>query len=63
MDKEEHLYSHPRTMKELTVWYGVDRRTIKGWLIRKGLDSLVVGRRVRYFTIDELRKIAEAIGE
>lgn len=62
-NREEHLADRPRGIGETARWYGVDRRTLRGWLLRVGLHELADWRSRRLFTVKELERIAEAIGE
>lgn len=62
-NREERLADKPRGVGETARWYGVDRRTLRGWLQRVGLHDLADWRSRRLFTVKELERISEAIGE
>lgn len=61
--REERLADKPRGVGETARWYGVDRRTLRGWLQRVGLQDLADWRSRRLFTVKELERISESIGE
>lgn len=59
------LATHPRTLGEIAEYYHVSARTVRRWLKRAGLEELTVrrGSGSRFYTILELRRIAEALGD
>lgn len=64
--KTENLTSRPRTLKEVAAFYGVSVYVVRGWLRQHGLETFANRRssgRGYYFTIAELRKIAEVLGD
>lgn len=63
---EESLSARPRNLKEVSAYYGVDTRVVRGWLRRYGLDDLAKRRGTGsgyYYTVAELRRMAEVLGE
>ena len=63
---EVNLSDHPRTLKEVSAYYGVSSRVVRGWLRSHQLSDLAHRRgtgRGYYFTVAELRRIAEVLGE
>jgi len=63
---EGMLSDHPRTMKELAAYYGVGHRVVRRWMRNNGLADLARRRGTGqgyYYTIAELRRIAQVLGE
>lgn len=62
----ENLTDRPRTLKEVASFYGVSQKVVRSWFLRYGLDDLATRRangRGYYFTIAELRRIADTLGD
>lgn len=62
----ENLSDRPRTMKEVAAYYGVGTKVVRAWMRQYGLADLASRRgrgRPYYYTILELRRIAEVLGE
>ncbi len=63
---EVNLSDRPRTLKEVAAYYGVSARVVRGWLCCHQLRDLAYRRgtgRGYYFTVAELRRMAEVLGE
>lgn len=65
-NKEEKLADHPRTLKEIAAYYGVGTKVVRAWLRKYHLDDLADRRHQGlgyYYTIAELRRMAEILGD
>ena len=64
MPAAERLDSKPRTIKELAAAYSVSQRTMRKWLRRHPQTALIYQfRGGYYFTILDVRRIMQALGE
>lgn len=63
---EGMLSDHPRTLKEVAAYYAVSTKVVRRWLQCHGLGDLACRRGTGmgyYFTVAELRRMAEVLGE
>jgi len=63
MKQGEKLTDKPRFLSELAIAYNVNKKTFKDWLFCETLKDIMNSRKKYYFTISEVKRIVEHLGE
>jgi hypothetical protein len=63
MNMEQKITDRPRYLSELAREYGVSEKTFKSWLQCPQLCDIVKDKNRYYFTILEVKRIIEHLGE